>query len=116
MIALRLTYNGNVDWVYPFPLSFLPSCHSLGGVTGRLARARHGPDRLHASCLRQDRLEESGHVGRSARAVDPTLMLHHVILWQPRAAEDGRFELLRGCLQHAFQLCRAGFAAGHDGL
>jgi hypothetical protein len=33
MIALRLTYNGNVDWVYPFPLSFLQSCHSPGGVT-----------------------------------------------------------------------------------
>jgi hypothetical protein len=32
MIAIRRTYNGNVDWVYPFPLSFLPSCHSLGGV------------------------------------------------------------------------------------
>jgi hypothetical protein len=31
MIALRLTYNGNADWVYPFPLSFLHSCHSLGG-------------------------------------------------------------------------------------
>jgi hypothetical protein len=33
MIATRLTYNGNVDWVYPFPLSLLQSCHSLGGVT-----------------------------------------------------------------------------------
>ena len=33
MIALRLTYNGNADWVYPFPLSFLPPCHSPGGVT-----------------------------------------------------------------------------------
>ena len=32
MIAIRLTYNGNVDWVYPFPLSLLQSCHSLGGV------------------------------------------------------------------------------------
>jgi hypothetical protein len=32
MIAIRLTYNGNVDWVYPFPLSFLQSCHSPGGV------------------------------------------------------------------------------------
>ena len=32
MIAIRRTYNGNVDWVYPFPLSFLQSCHSLGGV------------------------------------------------------------------------------------
>jgi hypothetical protein len=28
MIAIRLTYNGNVDWVDPFPLSFLQSCHS----------------------------------------------------------------------------------------
>jgi hypothetical protein len=33
MIALRLTSNGNVDWVYPLPLSFLPPCHSPGGVT-----------------------------------------------------------------------------------
>ena len=32
MIAIRLTYNGNVNWVYSFPLSFLPSWHSLGGV------------------------------------------------------------------------------------
>jgi len=32
MIAIRLTYNGNVDWVYPFPPSFLQSWHSLGGV------------------------------------------------------------------------------------
>ena len=32
MIAIRLTYNGNVDWVYPFPLSLLQSWHSLGGV------------------------------------------------------------------------------------
>ena len=32
MIVMRLTYNGNVDWVYPCPLSLLQSCHSLGGV------------------------------------------------------------------------------------
>ena len=32
MIAIRLTYNGNLDWAYPFPLNFLQSCHSLGGV------------------------------------------------------------------------------------
>ena len=32
MIAIRLTYNGNADWVYPCPLSLLQSCHSLGGV------------------------------------------------------------------------------------
>jgi hypothetical protein len=32
MIAIRRTYNGNADWVYPFPLSLLQSCHSLGGV------------------------------------------------------------------------------------
>jgi hypothetical protein len=32
MIAICLTYNGNVDWVYPFPLSLLQSCHSLGGM------------------------------------------------------------------------------------
>jgi hypothetical protein len=31
MIAIRLTSNGNLDWVYPFPLSFLQSCHRLGG-------------------------------------------------------------------------------------
>ena len=36
MIALRLTSNGNADWVYPFPLSFLQSCHSPGGVTAVL--------------------------------------------------------------------------------
>jgi hypothetical protein len=30
MIALRLTYNGNPDWVDPFPRSFLQSCHSPG--------------------------------------------------------------------------------------
>jgi hypothetical protein len=39
MIAIRLTYNGNVDWVYPFPLSFLQSCHSLGGVKAVLRGA-----------------------------------------------------------------------------
>jgi hypothetical protein len=33
MIAIRLTYNGNVDRVYPFPRSLLQWCHSLGGVT-----------------------------------------------------------------------------------
>jgi hypothetical protein len=33
MIAMRRTCNGNVDWVYPFPLSLLQSCYSLGGVT-----------------------------------------------------------------------------------
>jgi hypothetical protein len=33
MIALRRTYNGNADWVCPFPLSLLQSCHRLGGVT-----------------------------------------------------------------------------------
>jgi hypothetical protein len=32
MIATRLTYNGSADWAYPIPLSFLQSCHSLGGV------------------------------------------------------------------------------------
>ena len=32
MIATRLTHNGNVDWVYPFPLSLLQSWHRLGGV------------------------------------------------------------------------------------
>jgi hypothetical protein len=32
MIAIRRTYNGNVDWAYPFPLSFLPSWHSLDGM------------------------------------------------------------------------------------
>jgi hypothetical protein len=32
MIAIRRTYNGNADWAYPFPLSLLPSWHSLGGV------------------------------------------------------------------------------------
>jgi hypothetical protein len=79
MIAIRLTYNGNVDWAYQCPLSLLQSCHSPGGVKVRLARASRGPDRLPAICSRQDRLEESEHVGRSARLVDRTLMLHHVI-------------------------------------
>ena len=32
MIATRLTYNGTADWAHPIPLSFLRSCHSLGGV------------------------------------------------------------------------------------
>jgi hypothetical protein len=32
MIAIRLTCNGNVNWAYPFRLSLLQSCHSLGGV------------------------------------------------------------------------------------
>jgi hypothetical protein len=32
MIVIRLTSNGNVDWVYPFPLSLLQSCRSLGSV------------------------------------------------------------------------------------
>ena len=36
MIALRLTDNGNVDWVYLFPLSLLRSCHRPGGVTAVL--------------------------------------------------------------------------------
>ena len=42
MIATRLTYNGNADWVYPFPLSLLHSCHSLGGVKVVL----RGPENL----------------------------------------------------------------------
>jgi hypothetical protein len=33
MIAIGLTYNATLDWVYRFPLSFLQSCHRLGGVT-----------------------------------------------------------------------------------
>jgi hypothetical protein len=78
MIAMRLTYNGNLNWVYPFPLSLLPSCHRLGGVKVVL-RARRGPDRLPAICSRQDRLAESQHVGRSARVVGWTLLLHQVI-------------------------------------
>jgi len=47
MIALRLSYNGNADWVYPFPLSFLHSCHSLGGVTVVL----RGPDMVLTACM-----------------------------------------------------------------
>ena len=70
--------------------------------------ARQGPDRWHTICVRQDRLEESEHVGRSARVVDHTSMLHHVIHSQPQAAEDGRSELVRGCLQHAFHVCGLG--------
>jgi hypothetical protein len=47
MIAIRLTYNDNVDWVYPFPLSFLPSCHSLGDVKVVL----RGPGMALTVCL-----------------------------------------------------------------
>ena len=36
MIAIRLTCNGNADWVYPFPLSLLQLCHSPGGATAVL--------------------------------------------------------------------------------
>ncbi len=81
MIAIRLTYNGNLNWAYPFLLSLLQSCHSLGGVKVHLRGPGVGPDRLPAICSRQDRLEESEHMGRSARVVDRTLMLHQVIHW-----------------------------------
>ena len=47
MIAIRLTYNGNVDWAYPCPLSFLQPCHSLGGVTVVL----RGPGVALTACL-----------------------------------------------------------------
>jgi len=47
MIALRLTCNGNLNWVYPFPLSFLQSCHSLGGVTVAL----RGPGMALTACM-----------------------------------------------------------------
>ena len=47
MIAIRLTYNGNVDWVYPLPLSFLQSCHSLGGVKVVL----RGPGMVLTACM-----------------------------------------------------------------
>ena len=47
MIAIRLTYNGNVDWVYSFPLSFLKSCHSLGGVKVVL----RGPGMALTACM-----------------------------------------------------------------
>jgi hypothetical protein len=46
MIAIRLTYNGNVDWVYPAPLSLLQSCHSLGGVKVVL----RGPGMVLTAC------------------------------------------------------------------
>ena len=81
MIAIRLTYNGNVNWVYPFPLGLLQSCDSLGGVKVALRGpgGGRGADRLHATCSVQDRLEESEHVRRSARVVDRTLTLYQVI-------------------------------------
>ena len=79
MIAIRLTYNDNVNWVYPFPLSLLQSRHSLGGVKVVLRGPGDSPDRLPAICSRQDRLEESEHMGRSARVVDRTLIPHQVI-------------------------------------
>jgi hypothetical protein len=47
MIAIRLTYNGNVDWVYRFPPSFLQSCHSLGGVKVVV----RGPGMVLAACM-----------------------------------------------------------------
>ena len=47
MIAIRVAYNGNVDWVYPFPLSFLQSCHSLGGVKVVL----RGPGMVLTACM-----------------------------------------------------------------
>ena len=47
MIAIRLTYNGNADWVYPFPLSFLQSCLSLGGVKVVL----RGPGMVLTACM-----------------------------------------------------------------
>ena len=47
MIAIRLTYNGNADWAYPFPLSLLQSCHSLGDVKVHL----RGPGVALTACL-----------------------------------------------------------------
>jgi hypothetical protein len=47
MIAIRLTCNGNVDWVYPCPLSLLQLCHSPGGVTVVL----RGPGMVLTACL-----------------------------------------------------------------
>ena len=47
MIARRLTYYGNVDWAYPFPLSLLQSCHSLGGVKAVL----RGPGVALTACM-----------------------------------------------------------------
>jgi hypothetical protein len=48
MIAIRLTYNGNVNWVYPFPLSFLQSCHSPGVGVKVVLR---GPGMVLTACL-----------------------------------------------------------------
>ena len=53
MIAMRRTYNGNVDWVYPFPLSFLQSCHSLGGVKVVL----RGPGVALTACMPSARVK-----------------------------------------------------------
>jgi hypothetical protein len=47
MIAIRLAYNGNVDWVYPLPLSLLQSCHSFGGVKVVL----RGPGMVLTACM-----------------------------------------------------------------
>jgi hypothetical protein len=47
VIAIRRTYNGNVDWVYPFPLSLLQSCHSLGRVKVVL----RGPGMALTACM-----------------------------------------------------------------
>jgi hypothetical protein len=47
MIAICLTYNGNVDWVYPFPLSLLQLCHNPGGVKVVL----RGPGMVLTACI-----------------------------------------------------------------
>jgi len=55
MIAIRLTYNGNADWVDLFPLNLLQSCHSLGGVKVVL----RGPGVVLTACLSSARARSS---------------------------------------------------------
>jgi len=56
MIALRLTYNGNVDGGLSVSPEFAAVVPQPRRRASRRARAGHGPDRLHAICLRHDRL------------------------------------------------------------
>ena len=84
------------------------ACLIAGSTTGSIALAVTSCNHTATRSRVTSKSQESEHVGRSARVVDRILMLHQVIHSQPQAAEDGRFELLRGCLQHAFQVCGAG--------